>query len=321
MEKRNLLKIRLEEYPIAFIGTCLGAITLTNLYDNFEFTAVRSIFAFIGCVALLFLIRKAIRHPKVVWEEMNNTILMALYPTSTMLLMNLGNYFLKFNYTLGKTLWSIGLIINVIFVIFFLIRHVIIGFNMKYVLPCWYALLVGVSVSCTTSVQMNETALVKPIFYFVVIAFLTFLPIVIYRLCTLEVPDAQYPLIAIFAAPASLCTISYITLYKNANIYIVMFFFILTLLTTLYVYINFPKFFSLKFNPTFAALTFPLAVSTAASFKVKAYLLGLGYTNAARIVTEISGIEFFIATAVVGFVFYNFIFNHIFNIKIRKFTK
>ena len=46
MEKRNLLKIRLEEYPIAFIGTCLGAITLTNLYDNFEFTAVRSIFAF-----------------------------------------------------------------------------------------------------------------------------------------------------------------------------------------------------------------------------------------------------------------------------------
>ncbi|MGV3218180.1 hypothetical protein ACEE95_00865 [Clostridium baratii] len=100
-----------------------------------------------------------------------------------------------------------------------------------------------------------------------------------------------------------------------------MFFFILTLLTTLYVYINFPKFFSLKFNPTFAALTFPLAVSTAASFKVKAYLLGLGYTNAARIVTEISGIEFFIATAVVGFVFYNFIFNHIFNIKIRKFTK
>ena len=63
---------------------------------------------------------------------------------------------------------------------------------MKYVLPCWYALLVGVSVSCTTRVQMNETALVKPIFYFVVIAFLTFLPIVIYRLCTLEVPDAQY---------------------------------------------------------------------------------------------------------------------------------
>ncbi|MGL4569937.1 MAG: TDT family transporter [Clostridium sp.] len=321
MKNSNLVKIKLEEYPIAFIGTCLGAVTLTNLYDNFEFTAVRSIFMYIGCIALLFALRKVLRHPKVVWEEMNNTILMALYPTATMLLMNIGAYFLKYNYTFGKTIWFIGLIINVAFVIFFLLRHVVIGFNMKYVLPCWYALLVGVSVSCTTSVQMHETTLVKPIFFFVIISFLTFLPVVIYRLCTVEVPDAHYPLIAIFAAPASLCTISYITLYKDANIYIVMFFFALTLLTTLYVYINFPKFFSLKFNPTFAALTFPLAVSTAASFKVKGYLAGLGYTEASRIVTEISGIEFFIATAVIGFVFYNFIFNHIFNIPSKKFTK
>ncbi len=321
MNNNSITKIELKEYPIAFIGTCLGAVTLTNLYDNFEFTAVRSIFIFIGCLALIFAAYKVLRHPDVVWNEMNNTILMALYPTSTMLLMNIGVYFLKFNYTLGKGLWFFGLILNVIFVLFFLIRHVVIGFNMKFVLPCWYALLVGVSVSCTTSVPMHETALVKPIFYFVVISFLTFLPVVIYRLCTLEVPDEHYPLIAIFAAPASLCTISYITLFKDANIYIVMFFFVLTLLTTLYVYINFPKFFSLRFNPTFAALTFPLAVSFAASFKVKGYLAALGYTTASRIVTEIAGIEFFIATAIIGFVFYKFVFNVLFNIPSKKFTK
>lgn len=317
----SIFNIKLKEYPIGFIGACLGAVTLSNVYDALQLTIIKPIFVIIGCLALLVGVFKVIKHPDVVWNEMNNTILMALYPTSTMLLMNIGVYFLKFNYTLGRTIWFIGLIINVFFVLFFLIRHVLIGFNMKFVLPCWYALLVGISVSCTTSTQVNAVKLVTPIFYFVVITFFTFLPVVIYRLATLEVPDAQYPLIAIIAAPASLCTISYITLFKNANTYIVMFFFIITLLTTLYVYINFRKILSLKFNVTFAALTFPLAISCVSSLKVKAYLLGLGYTAASNIVNQILAIELFVTTAIISFVLYNFIFNHLFNIPIKKFTK
>lgn len=321
MNNNSICNIELKEYPIGFISTCLGAVTLANVYDAFGLTGIKSIFIFIGCLALIFAAYKVFRHPDVVWNEMNNTILMALYPTSTMLLMNIGVYFLKFNYALGKGIWFLGLIINVLFVLFFLVRHVIIGFNMKYVLPCWYALLVGISVSCTTSAKVNETQLVKPIFYFVIISFFTFLPVVIYRLCTLEVPDAHYPFISIIAAPSSLCTISYITLFKDANIYIVMFFFALTLLATLYVYINLHKILSLKFNLTFAALTFPLAISCVASLRVKEYLINLGYTTASEVVNQIMGIEFFIATVIIGFVFYNFIFNCLFNIPIRKFTK
>lgn len=317
----SIFNIKLKEYPIGFIGTCLGAVTLSNVCDALQLTVIKPIFIIIGCLALIAGVYKLIKYPGEIWKEMNNTIVMALYPTSTMLLMNIGAYFIKFNYTLGRTLWFIGLIINIFFVIFFLIRHVLLGFNMKFVLPCWYALLVGVSVSCTTSPQVNAVKLVTPIFYFVVITFFTFLPVVIYRLATLEVPDAQLPFIAIIAAPASLCTISYITLFKNANMSIVMFFFIITLITTVYVYINLPKILSLRFSVAYAALTFPLAVSCVASLKVKAYLLNLGYTAISNVVSQILAVEFFVATVIIGFVLYNFIFNYLFNFRIKKFCK
>lgn len=319
--KNGFFNIELKDYPIGFVGTCLGAVSLSSVFAKHGFPIIQSIFVYIGCLALIVALAKVIRHPKTVWSEMNNTILMALYPTSTMLLMNIGVYFLKFNYSLGHSIWMFGLLLNVFFVVFFLIRHVIIKFDINTVLPCWYVLLVGISVSCTTSVPMHATTLVKPVFYFVVMSFLTYLPVVIYRLCTVEVPDNQYPLIAIFAAPGSLCTISYITLYKHPNIYIVSFFFALTLLATLYDYINCPKFFSIKFNPTFAALTFPLAISLVASVKVNEYLVKFGYTTYANIVKGIAGIEFFVTTAIIAFVFYNFIVNFFFNIPKAKFTK
>ncbi|GAA0078621.1 TDT family transporter [Clostridium sp. CTA-5] len=314
-------KIKLKDYPIGFIGTCLGAVTLTSLYPNFEFNAVRSIFIYIGLIALIFWFLRFLKHPDVMWKEMNNPILMALYPTATMLLMNIAVYFLKFNHTFALTLWYIGFIINIFFVIFFLITHVVKKFDIKSVLPCWYVLLVGISVSCTTSPAMHTQNIVKPVFYFVVISFLTYLPVVIYRLCTVEVPDAQYPLICIFAAPASLCVISYITLFNNPSIYIVSLFFILCLITTIYVYINFPRIFKLNFNPTFAAITFPLAVSTVASVKVSGYLIKTDFKNLGAIVNEIAGIELFIATGVICFVFYKFVFHFLMDIPAKKFTK
>lgn len=314
-------RIKLKDYPIGFIGTCLGAVTLTSLYPGLGFNGVRSIFIYIGLIALVFWVARFIKHPDVIKKEMNNPILMTLYPTATMLLMNIAAYFVKFNSTVALTLWYIGFIINIFFVIFFLITHVIKKFDINSVLPCWYALLVGISVSCTTSPAMHTQNIVKPVFYFVVISFLTYLPVVIYRLSKVEVPDAQYPLICIFAAPASLCVLSYLTLFKNPNIYIVGFFFILSLITTIYVYINFPKIFKLKFNPTFAALTFPLAVATVACVKVSGYLFKAGYSNLGAIVNEIAGIELFIATGVIAFVFYKFVFHFLMDIPGKKFTK
>ncbi|WP_024613441.1 TDT family transporter [Clostridium sp. Ade.TY] len=321
MKNNCICKIKLNEYPIAFVATCLGAVTLTNFYEKLEFTAIKTIFTLIGLIALIFTVYKAFKHPKVMLNEMNNPILMALYPTATMLLMFIGVFIGRFNFLIGKGIWLFAIIINILFIIFFIIKHIIIKFNMKYVLPCWFALLVGISLACTTSTEMKAVNLTIPIFYFVVIAFLLFLPIVIYRLCTVEVPDCHYPLIAIISAPSSLCVMSYLTLFKHPNFYVVMFFFILTIITTLFVYINFPKFFSIKFNPTYAALTFPLAASFVATFKVKVYLASIGYMTASRIVTEISGIEFFIATSVIGFVFYKFVFEFLFDIPAKKFTK
>ncbi|MGL4874075.1 MAG: hypothetical protein ACRC30_05430, partial [Clostridium sp.] len=189
------------------------------------------------------------------------------------------------------------------------------------VLPCWYVLLAGISVSCVTSEAMHAKTLVKPIFYFVVIAVLTSLPVVIYRLKTVEVPDGQYPLIGIFGAPGSLITISYVTLYPKANVYLVTFFFALSLAAVIFDYLNLPRVMSLKFAPTFAGYTFPLAIALVAATKVFGYLTKHGYHTYASILKWICGIEFFMATAIIGFILFKFIFDYFFNIPKAKFTK
>ncbi|WP_297629657.1 TDT family transporter [uncultured Clostridium sp.] len=319
--ENGFLKTKLKDYPIGFIGTCLGAATLANVFSSHGYPMILDIFIYVGSVALLIYILKLIMYPKVVWGEMNNTIFMALYPTTTMLLMNIGVYFAKFNYSIGHGIWLFALLLNVFYVVFFLIRHVIIKFDITTVLPCWYVLLAGISVSCVTSEPMHAKALVKPIFYFIVMAVLTSLPVVIYRLKTVEVPDHQYPLIGIFAAPGSLCTISYVTLYPHPNVYLVSFFFALSVAAVIFDYLNLPRVMSLKFSPAFAGYTFPLAIALVASVKVYGYLTKFGFHNYAEIVKWICGIEFFMTTAIIGFILFNFIFNYFFNIPKFKFTK
>ncbi|MGL5646798.1 MAG: TDT family transporter [Clostridium sp.] len=317
----KFFKTKLQDYPIGFIGTILGAVTLANVFSLHGYPMIFDIFIYVGIFALIVYLFKVILYPKVVWGELNNTILMALYPTTTMLLMNIGVYFAKFNYTVGRSIWLAALLLNVFYVVFFLIRHVIMKFDITTILPCWYVLLAGISVSCVTSEAMHAKTLVRPIFYFVVIAVLTSLPVVIYRLKTVAVPDGQYPLIGIFAAPGSLITISYVTLYKNPNVYLVTFFFALSLAAVIFDYLNLPRVMSLKFAPTFAGYTFPLAIALVAANKVFGYLTKFGYHDYASILKWICGIELFMTTAIIGFILFKFIFDYFFNIPKAKFTK
>ena len=67
-----------------------------------------------------------------------------------------------------------------------------------------------------------------------------------------------------------------------------------------------PKFFGFTFNPGFAGLTFPMAIGIVASTKMSAFLIAQGNESFGSIVKEISGIQIYITTAIIGFVLYNF---------------
>ena len=60
------------------------------------------------------------------------------------------------------------------------------------------------------------------------------------------------------------------------------------------------------FNPGFAGLTFPMAIGIVASTKMSAFLIAQGNESFGSIVKEISGIQIYITTAIIGFVLYNF---------------
>jgi len=68
-----------------------------------------------------------------------------------------------------------------------------------------------------------------------------------------------------------------------------------------------PKFFSYPFSPAFAGLTFPMAIGIVASVKVSGYLAQMGMEHLAGAIRQISGIQLYITTAIIGFVLYNFL--------------
>ena len=68
-------------------------------------------------------------------KEYSNTVPASLYAGFTMITMILGSYYFDYNNVLGKSLWSIGLILHTIHLLIFIYRNVIKGFNKAQATP------------------------------------------------------------------------------------------------------------------------------------------------------------------------------------------
>lgn len=88
-----------------------------------------------------------------------------------------------------------------------------------------------------------------------------------------QLPEPAIPLITILAAPASLCLVGYLSVYKNSHSSMVVILAVLSLLTYSCVLVYLPKMLTLKFYPSFSAFTFPLVISATAMKKKASPLL------------------------------------------------
>ena len=68
-----------------------------------------------------------------------------------------------------------------------------------------------------------------------------------------------------------------------------------------------PRFFSFPFSPGFAGMTFPMAIGIVATNKMTGYLKGAGQESLAELTGQLSGIQIYLTTMIVGFVVLNFL--------------
>ena len=293
-----------DNLPIGAVATSVGATTLSNIFALRELTFLKDIFMNMAAIVALFALLKLFFYPKTVKKELDLPVLASVFPTFGMLIMILGNYYLKFSYILGKTMWLFGIVIYSVISIIAIYKHLIKNFNFNTFVPSFFIPFVGSLVACVSSTGMNAPILTKVIFYWGTTTYFIILPFMIYRLYKGDIEKQIYPTVVIMAAPPSLVIISYLTVFTTYNRNFVGLMAVIVFSITLYSYIQIPKCLKEKFNAGFASLTFPLAATTLATFKISMYFLTVNVTLA-HLFEGIGVVELFIATSVIGFVLYN----------------
>ena len=302
----KILINKLENYPIGMCGTALAFITLSNCWAIAGVKFLKPLAIIFALIVLTLMLLRIILFPKVIWKELKNPVLGTFYPTIDMSCFLIAAYFLNIAPNFSKALWLICILTHgVLFTLFCIFR--ISDFSIKNMVPSWFVVLVGVVVGSASSSGMGYAKLAQYLFYFGLFWYIVIWPIMVYRVFRCEVVEEnKLPTIGVMAAPASLCIVGYLTAFKNPNNILLTFLVITSLFNLGLVYSYISKFIKKGFSPTYAALTFPLAISVLAMYKLSSYLNNIGIFGAYAF--KILGhIEIFIGTYVIFYVINNFI--------------
>ena len=250
-------------------------------------------------LALKFLIFKAS-----LLDDLSHPVSGSVLPTFAMGIMLVSAEVAKVVGGLGEGLWLLGFSLHLLFLISF-IKHRSAKFELKQLMPGWFVPPVGISIaalSCPDLPLYRDLALIA--LYFALFAYLTLLPLVLYRLIFMEaIADIDKPTLAILAAPASLVLASYLTLVQSPSVIIVALLSGIALLMTTTVYVAFFNLLRMKFSASFAAFTFPSAISAAALFEVSNWMQDNNMEQVYQLeVYSLAMFELMIATVVILYV-------------------
>lgn len=298
---------RLERMPVPILPTFVGALTLSNVYSGMGYVWIRHLTMWTATVVLLLYIIKIIKYPKTCLSEYQTVVPCSLYAGFTMVMMILGSYYFDYAPGFGKALWSIGLAVHAVHILVFTFRNVIKERNINTFVPSWFVTYNGIMVSCVVGGAMNAGGILKYVVYYGIVIYFILIPIMIWRLITVEVKPPVYHTMAVVLAPCSLCVVSYLNVIKNPNQILLFILYACVLASLAFVIIKLPKFFSFSFAPGFAGMTFPMAIGIVATNKMTEYLTVSGQESFAALTLQLSGIQIYITTMIIGFVLLNFL--------------
>lgn len=297
---------RLEKMPVPVLPTFVGALTLSNVYSGMGYPWIRHIFMWTATIIILLYLVKIIKFPATCKKEYETVVPCSLYAGFTMVLMILGSYYFDYAPAFGKGLWSVALAIHAVHILVFTYRNVIKKRDINTFVPSWFVTYNGIMVSCVTGAAMNAAGVLKYIVYYGIIIYFVILPFMLWRLIKVEVKAPVYHTMAVLLAPCSLCVVSYLNVIPNPSAVVLYALYACVLASLIFIIIKLPKFFSFPFAPGFAGMTFPMAIGVVASQKMAGFLTNSGNTALANAVTQLSGIQLYLTTMIIGFVLLNF---------------
>lgn len=291
------MKEQLKYVPIGICGTAMAFMTLSNGWNFRGLGFLRPIAIAFALSVLVLKLSKIIMHPKQIREELAHPVTGSFYPTIDMMCFLIAAYFLPMAPTFARILWLSAIVVHFIIMgIFIYHRSKCIAF--EDVVPSWFIIMIGMVVAVVTSPGMGFDSLAKGLFIFGCTWYVVMWPMMMYRVFKTGLAEGHKPNIGIMAAPGSLCLAGYLTAFDQINIYLVAFLCMTAMVNLFIVYIRIPSFIQAGFKASYAAFTFPLAISAFAMYKMSVYH---------KVFLVIGDIEIFIATGVIFYVMYHFI--------------
>ncbi|MBO7184557.1 MAG: TDT family transporter [Oscillospiraceae bacterium] len=293
--------------PVPVLPTFVGALTLSNVLSGMGYTWIRHGTMWAATIILLLYIIKIVKFPKTCLKEYQTVVPCSLYAAFTMITMILGSYYFDYIPALGKGLWAAAICIHAVHILIFTYRNVIAKRDINTFVPSWFVTYNGIMVSCVVGGAMNAAGVLKYIVYYGIAIYFIIVPIMIWRLLKVEVKAPVYHTMAVLLAPCSLCVVSYLNVIPNPNAALLYVLYGCVLASLLFIILKLPRFFSFSFTPGFAGMTFPMAIGIVASTKMAGYLTGAGQEALAGVVKQISGIQIYLTTMIIGYVLLNFV--------------
>ena len=302
---------RLEKIPVPVIAAFLSFLTLGNVYGGLGFTWLRYLIMACGTAFIICYIFKIILYFRTCRKEYDQTIPSSLYAAFCMVLMVLGSFYYEMGWGFGRIIWFIAVVLHGLHIIVFTVKHtfgkVFLKRDFINMMPSWFVTYNGWMVACVTGGKMHAGPVLKIITIYGCIIYLVLLPLMIWRLMKVEIKSAAYYTMAVLLAPCSLCVVSLINVYGTPNDFLLTLMYICVLASLAFILFKLPDFFSFRFYPGFAGLTFPMAIGVVASQKTAGYLAAGGKEGLANAVTQLSGLQIFVTTMLVGYVMLMFL--------------
>ncbi|NQI71365.1 TDT family transporter [Streptococcus suis] len=205
---------------------------------------------------------------------------------------------------IGKGIWLTLVALYGIYIVYFSIRF-ISQRKLELVFPSWFIVYVGFAMVGVTAPVYQAFRLGCFSLIFAGISFAILLPVVVHRLLRVKLVQAQFPLLAIFAAPTALLLTAYLQLAEQVDLRLLVFLLVLSQSFYLTVVLSLRRLTKNGFSPLFAAFTFPF-VSSAISLKLTlGKLVGLQ-----SLLSFVLQVEIILATLVIAGVAFLYV-NHL----------
>ncbi len=298
---------KLRKIPVPVLPTFVGTLTLGNVYGGLGYTWFRVMIMIIAAIIVVAYLLKMILCTSTCIEEYKQTVPSSLYAAFTMCIMILGSYLFEIGVSFGKWMWLCAIVIHAIHILIFTMNNIVLKRDINTTLPCWFVTYNGIMVGCVTGSAMNMIPLLKVITVYGIIIYIVLIPVIIFRLIKVPIKPAVYHTMPIVLAPCSLCVVSLINVYSEPNRLILYLMYACVIASLVFIIIKLPDFFSFDFAPGFAGMTFPMAIGIVATNKMAAYLSGHGIEQGAVVLTQLSGLQLFITSMLVGYVLLNFL--------------